>query len=492
MTTPPPDAAGSPLPDPTAPPPAAPPASPAAGQVALGAASGRWVLLATVLASVMAFLDSSAVNVALPTIGRDLGASLAGLQWAVNGYTLALASLILLGGALGDRYGRRRVFVVGVVWFAAASLVCGLAQGTGQLVAARVLQGVGGALLAPGSLALIQASFVPADRPRAIGLWSALGGVAGLVGPFFGGFLVDAVSWRWVFGVNVPIALVTLLAARRVPESRDPRAPGRFDVAGAVLGALALAGTTYALIAAGEDPAAARVWLAGALGVLAGVGFVVRERRAAAPMLPPSLFRDRQFTGANLSTLAVYGALGGWSFFLVLELQGVLGYDALTAGAAMLPPTVLLVLLSARAGALAQRIGPRLPMTVGPLVAAAGMLVLVRVDADAVYWTGVLPGSLLVGLGMATLVAPLTATVLGAAPDALAGVASGVNNAVARAAGLLAVAALPVAVGLSGRDYASPDAFTSGFSTAMVVCAVLMGLGGLAAWATVRNDVLAG
>ncbi|HEV7726507.1 MAG TPA: MFS transporter [Modestobacter sp.] len=460
------------------------------GAVQLGTAPGRWVLLATVLASAMALLDATAINVALPTIGADLGSSLAGLQWSVTGYTLALASLILLGGALGDRYGRRRVFVTGVVWFAAASLVCGLAQSTGQLVAARVVQGIGGALLTPGSLAIIQSSFRPVDRARAIGLWSALGGVAGLLGPSFGGFLVDAVSWRWVFGVNAPLAVLTLLATRHVPESRDPTAHGRFDVPGAVLCALALAGLTYALIAAGNDPGGTPVVVAGVVALAAGAAFVVRERRTADPMLPPAVFADRQFTGANLSTLAVYGALGGASFFLVLQLQTVLGYDATLAGAAMLPSTLALILLSARAGALAQRIGPRWPMTIGPLVAATGMLLLTQVGAGSPYWTGVLPGSLLLGLGMSLVVAPLTATVLGAAPGALAGVASGVNNAVARAAQLLAVAALPVAVGLSGDDYAHPAVFSAGFTAAMAACAVLMALGGLVAWATIRADVL--
>jgi EmrB/QacA subfamily drug resistance transporter len=460
------------------------------GAVQLGTAPGRWVLLATVLASAMALLDATAINVALPTIGADLGSSLAGLQWSVTGYTLALASLILLGGALGDRYGRRRIFVTGVVWFAAASLVCGLAQSTGQLVAARVVQGIGGALLTPGSLAIIQSSFRPVDRARAIGLWSALGGVAGLLGPSFGGFLVDAVSWRWVFGVNAPLAVLTLLATRHVPESRDPTAHGRFDVPGAVLCALALAGLTYALIAAGNDPGGTPVVVAGVVALAAGAAFVVRERRTADPMLPPAMFADRQFTGANLSTLAVYGALGGASFFLVLQLQTVLGYDATLAGAAMLPSTLALILLSARAGALAQRIGPRWPMTIGPLVAATGMLLLTQVGAGSPYWTGVLPGSLLLGLGMSLVVAPLTATVLGAAPGALAGVASGVNNAVARAAQLLAVAALPVAVGLSGDDYAHPAVFSAGFTAAMAACAVLMALGGVVAWATIRRDVL--
>ncbi|SNR72349.1 MFS transporter [Blastococcus mobilis] len=459
--------------------------------VALGTAPGRWLVVVAVLATGMAFLDATAVQVALPSIGRELDASLSGLQWTVTGYTLTLASLILLGGSLGDRYGRRRVFVIGVVWFAAASMLCGLAPNTGQLVAARALQGVGGALLTPGSLALIQSSFRPGDRAKAIGLWSALAGVAGLIGPFLGGLLVDTVSWRVVFLINVPIAvLIVAVAGKHVPESRNPAHHGRFDYLGAALGALALGGLTYALITAGETPARPDVLASAAIGLLSGLAFVARERRAADPMLPPRLFRDRQFTGANLATLAVYGALGGSGLFLVMQLQIVLGYGATAAGATMLPSILLLTLLSPRAGALAQRIGPRLPMTVGPLVVAAGTLLLAGVDGGRPYAVEVLPGSVLQGLGMAVVVAPLTATVLGAAPDALAGIASGVNNAVARAAQLLAVAALPAAVGLSGDDYAQPGAFTDGFRTAMVVCAVLFAVGGAISWWTIRNDVL--
>ena len=459
--------------------------------VALGTARGRWLVTVTVLASGMAFLDATAVQVALPSIGRELDSSLAGLQWTVTGYTLALASLILLGGSLGDRYGRRRVFLVGVAWFAIASLVCGLAQDTGQLVAARALQGVGGALLTPGSLALIQASFRPADRARAIGLWSALSGISGLIGPCLGGLLVDAGSWRLVFLINVPVAVVILaVAGRHVPVSRDGGRHGPFDVLGAALGALALGGTTYALIAAGSSPVRADVLGAAAAGIAAGAAFVVHERRTADPMLPPGLFTDRQFTGANLATLVVYGALGGSSLFLVLQLQLVLGYDATASGAAMLPSIILLTLLSPRAGALAQRIGPRLPMTVGPLLIAAGTLLLAFVDGGSSYASAVLPGSVLQGLGLAVTVAPLTATVLGAAPDALAGIASGVNNAVARAAQLLAVAALPVAVGLSGDDYTRPAAFTAGFRAAMVTCAVLFVVGAIVSWLTIRSDVL--
>ena len=451
--------------------------------VAWGTPAGRWVLTASVLGSAIVFLDTTVVNVALPTIGRDLDAGLAGLQWTVNGYLLPLAALILLGGALGDRYGRRRVFVVGVVWFAAASALCGLAPNIHVLVAARALQGVGGALLTPGSLALLQASFEPDDRSRAIGAWSGLGGVASAMGPFVGGWLVDAVSWRAVFLINLPLAVVVVLVAvRHVPESRDTGAPaGPLDAWGAVLCAVGLGGLTWGLI---EGEVAV-----GVVGVVCLAGFVGWERRAPAPMLPLELFSSHQFSAVNVVTFAMYGALGATTFLLVLQLQTVLGYSPLEAGLALFPVTVLMLALSARAGALATRIGPRLPLTVGPLLAGAGLFVLSRVEAGSHWQTAVLPGAVVFGLGLSLTVAPLTATVLAAVEDRHAGVASGVNNAVARAAGLVAVAVLPAVAGISGSDATTdPAAFSDGFQVALTVAAVLCWLGGLLAWVLVRNE----
>ena len=453
--------------------------------VRLASTQGRWILLTTVLGSSMAMLDSTVVNVALPRIGRDLDADLAALQWTVNAYMLTLAGLILLGGSLGDRYGRRRVFVVGVVWFAAASLLCGLAPGVEVLIVARALQGVGGALLTPGSLALIQASFHPDDRARAVGLWSGFGGIGAAVGPFVGGWLVDGPGWRWVFLLNVPVALVCApIAVRHVPESGDGTRHGRFDVLGAALGALALALVTYALIEAPKG--SATVAVAGVAGVGAGVAFVLVERHRSDPMMPPGIFRSRQFTAVNLVTLCVYAAFGGFFFLAALQLQVVAGYSALAAGAALLPTTGLMLLFSARSGALADRIGPRVPLTVGPLVCAAGMLLMLRVGPGAVYVSDVLPALLVLGTGMVTLVAPLTATVLGSVDTARAGLASGINNAAARAAGLIAVAALPLLAGMSEDAYRSASAFDAAFRRAMPICAGVLVVGAVVAFATVR------
>lgn len=447
--------------------------------VRLRSRTGRAVVLATVLGSGMAQLDATVVNVALPRIGRDLDAGLTSLQWTVNAYTLTLSGLLLLGGALGDRWGRRRVFVAGVVWFTLASIACAVAPSSEVLVAARGLQGVGAALLTPGSLAIIEAVFVVEDRAPAVGTWSGLGGVASAAGPLLGGVLVGLAGWGWrlAFLVNVPLAVVTVRAARRIPETRDPASTGRLDVPGAVLAALGLAGVVFALTDGPAGGWSAGPVAAGTAGLLLLAVFVVRERRSTSPLVPPSLFASRDFTGANLATLAVYGALGGAFFLLPLQLQEVLGYGPLAAGAALLPVTAALLLLSTSAGRLATRTGPRLPMTVGPLVAAAGLLLLTRADADGRYLADVLPGVVVFGLGLALTVAPLTATVLAAAPAEQSGVASAVNNDVARTAGLLAVAVLPAAAGISGNGGA--DAIAAGFGRGMVLAAAGCAAGGL-------------
>ena len=441
-------------------------------------AAGRWVLAATVGGSSLAMLDMTVVNVALERIGRDLGAGFGSLQWIVNGYTLSLAALILLGGALGDRFGRRRVFLIGVVWFALASALCGLAPNAPTLIAARALQGVGGALLTPGSLALIAASFDPADRSRAVGAWSGLGGVAGAFGPFLGGALVDW-SWRAVFLDNIPVALaVVLITWKHVPESGDPDAVPGIDLPGAVLGVVGLGALSWTLTASGETAAGEgfrpAVLLGGLLAVAALAGFVLVERRSAHPLVPLSLFGDRVFRAANLVTLLIYGGLGVFFFLLVLHLQTVAGFSPTAAGSALLPLTALMLLLSARAGALSDRIGAWVLLTVGPLLAAAGFLLTLRIGPGASYLTDVLPSTAVLGLGLSTTVAPLTATVLAAADEHQAGAASGVNNAVARTAGLLAVAVIPGLAGLAGDDYADPVAFAGGFHRAMLISAGLM------------------
>ncbi|MFI5572294.1 MFS transporter [Streptomyces sp. NPDC051740] len=454
--------------------------------VRLASPQGKWILLTTVLGSSMALLDSTVVNVALPRIGRDLDADLAALQWTVNAYMVTLAGLILLGGALGDRFGRRKVFVVGVLWFAAASLLCGIAPNAGVLIAARALQGVGGALLTPGSLALIQASFHPDDRGRAVGLWSGFGGIGAAVGPFVGGWLVDGPGWRWVFLLNVPLALLCApVAVRHVPESTGGRAEGRFDVLGAALGAIALALVTYALIEA--EQGSLLVAVSAVAGPAAAVAFVLVEKRRPHPMMPLDIFASRQFSAVNVVTLCVYAAFGGFFFLAALQLQVVVGWSALAAGTALLPTTALMLLLSARSGELGDRIGPRIPLTVGPLLCAAGMLLMLRVGPGASYATEVLPALLVLGLGMVTLVAPLTATVLASVDTARAGLASGVNNAAARAAGLVAVAALPLLAGMGPEAYRLPDAFDDAFRRAMVLCAGVLVVGSAIAFTTVRR-----
>ena len=445
--------------------------------------AGRWVLLATVLGSALTFIDATVVNIALPHIGSDFHAGAAQLQWTVNGYTLSLASLILLGGSLGDRYGRRRVFLTGVVWFAAASLLCGLAPNVQVLIAARVVQGIGGALLTPGSLAIIEASFHPDDRGRAIGAWSGLGGIAGALGPFLGGWLVQVSTWRLVFLINVPLAaLVIAVALRHVPESRNPDAGDGLDLSGVVLAAAALAGLTYGFTAwPAQGPGSAAVISSLGVGVVALVGFVIAERRAKNPMLPLDIFRSKAFTAANLATFVVYAALGGILFLAVLNLQVVARFTPLAAGTAFLPATVLMLLLSARAGALSQRIGPRIPMTIGPLIIAVGMLLYSRVGAHATYLADVLPAVIVMGLGLSLNVAPLTATALGSVDESRAGIASGVNNAVARAAGLLAVAVLPLVAGLGTGNLTDPATLGPVYRHAMYISAGLLVIGSVIA-----------
>jgi EmrB/QacA subfamily drug resistance transporter len=449
------------------------------------------VLAVAVLGSGMAFLDSTVVNVALPDIGRDLNASTSSLQWIVNGYLLTLASLILLGGSLGDRHGRRRIFVFGTGIFTAASLLCAVAPNVELLILARLLQGVGGALLTPGSLAMIESSFRPADRPAAIGAWSGLGGVAAALGPLLGGYLVEAVSWRAIFLINLPIGLLVMaMASRHVPETRDPTATGRLDFAGATFAGLGLAGTTYALIEAPAEGATPLILLAAIGGVVALAAFVLAERRSRNPMVPLEIFASRQFSAANLVTFVVYAALGGFFFLLVAFLQISFGYSPIAAGAASLPVTLLMLLFSARSGALAQRIGARIPLTAGPLVIAAGLLLMTRIEPGDSYVSSVLPAVIVFGLGLTLVVAPVTATVLAAADARHSGVASGVNNAVARVAGLLAVAILPVIAGLTGDGFYDPAGMADGFQVAMTACAALAALGGLLAWVTISDEIL--
>jgi len=452
---------------------------------------GRWVLLATILGSGVASLDATVVNVALPRIGDDLTAGLTSLQWILNAYTLTLAGLLLMGGALGDAYGRRRVFMLGVIWFALASAGCAVAPDAQVLIGMRALQGVGGALLTPGSLAILEASFVRQDRAAAVGAWSGLAGVATALGPILGGLLVGAAPWGWrvAFLINVPLAAVVVaVTARHVPETRDQRPAGRLDIAGAMLAAGSLAGIVYGLTEGPQSRWNAPALLCLGLGAMALAVFVVVESRAGHPMLPLELFRSRQFSAANAVTVVIYAALGGAFFLLPLQLQRGSGFTPVAAGSALLPITVLMLALSARMGRLASRLGPRLPMSIGPIVVGAGLALMVRIGERASYVADVLPAVLVLGLGLAITVAPLTATVLAAAPDRQAGVASAVNNDLARTAGLLAVALLPAAIGLSASDYQDAVALTGHFRIGVLAMAGLCALGGLLAAITIGNE----
>ena len=460
----------------------------------MSAAQARLTILAAVLGTVVVFVDSTVVNVALPAIGRDLGGGLPGQQWLSGAYLLTLGALLLVGGTLGDRFGRRRMFAAGLIGFGVTSMLCAIAPTIATLIVARALQGAAGAVLVPNTLGLIIAKFAPDRRGAAIGSWTAWSGMATVAGPLVGGLIVDNASWRWIFVINLIPVLAALAIVVRLDAAHDEPEPRHIDVLGATLATLGLAGPVFALI---EQPQ--RGWgdpmILGPLlvGLALLVAFVAVERREAEPMLPLELFAQRNFSVGNLATLTIYGGLGAAPFFLVLFLQQVGGYSALEAGLATLPITAIMFALSRRFGALADRIGPRVFMAAGPLVGAAGIALYARMDAGADYVTQVLPAVLVFGLGLSLTVAPLTATVLGGVDEREAGMASAINNAVARIGGLLAVAAIGAVVSSQlGSDQATlgtvavPTA-VSAFHTAMWIVAGLVALGGVASAIGIEN-----
>jgi EmrB/QacA subfamily drug resistance transporter len=459
------------------------------GELRFGSAAGRWVIVASVLGSGIAAIDATVVGVALPAIGREFQVGVAALQWVVSGYFLTLASFLLLSGSLSDRFGRKRLFCIGVVGFAVSSAACGLAPDAGFLIAMRVLQGIGGALLVPGSLAILQASFAPSDRGQAIGAWAGLGAVATAAGPLLGGYLISAASWRWIFFLNLPVAaLVLLVTARHVPESKDPAAAHQIDVAGATSAVVGLGALAFALI---EGPGlgwlsfevvAALALAIGALGT-----FAIVEVRSRQPMLPLGMFRERQFSSTNAVTFLMYASVGGAFFLLPVQLQIGLGYSPLEAGAALLPVTIIELIFSARSGRLASRIGPRSQLIAGPFIFGASLLLLTRVTPHQGYLVAVLPAVIVMGIGVATFVAPLTATVMQSAAPEHAGLASAVNNDVARIGSLIAVSVLPAVAGITGSTYLHPTQLSAGFRTAMIVSAIGCGLGGIVAALTISN-----
>jgi EmrB/QacA subfamily drug resistance transporter len=488
----------------------------------------RFILAACILGSTVVTIDSSAINVALPAIAGDLGGGLAGQQWTSNAYLVTLGSLLLIGGSLGDILGERRVFAFGVAAFGVTSILCALAPTIEILVAGRALQGVAGALLTPAALAVIVATFPPQERGKAVGAWTAWGGIGVVFGPIVGGQLVDTASWRWIFAINVPLVIFTmLLILRVVPQARETDPDAKVDVIGAILCALGLAGVSFGLIEqpvrGWTDPA---VFLALAGGALTFAAFLRHEERIDHPMLPLGLFRRRNFAAGNIETFAMYGGLGVVFFLLVLYLQQVAGYEALEAGTATLPVTIVMFLLSARFGALADRYGPRFFMGVGPLIGAVGLAMLIRIDANVDYLTDLLPALTLFSIGLSMTVAPLTATVLADADEHNAGIASGVNNAIARVSALVAIAAVGAVVAayfgskldnelgaLASRpdeeakqqplavvkvkgvppavarrvERSARDASVSAFRVGMVISTVLVALGGVLGLAGIRN-----
>jgi EmrB/QacA subfamily drug resistance transporter len=452
--------------------------------------SPRWILVGTILGSGAVFVEGSITMVALPAIARDFHLGIAGLQWVLNGYLLTLSALILLGGALGDRFSRRRVFAIGLAGFSAASIACALAPNLSLLVAARVLQGAAGALVVPNSLALLETTFSGTERGAAVGHWAAWSAVSAAFGPLAGGWLVDAASWRWVFVCIAPFAAAAVIAVgvgRGARESAGDKPS--VDYAGAALVTLGLTGIVGALIMGPEAGFTQPVVLAALIGgVLLLVAFVLVERRATSPLVPLDIFRVREFTGVNATTLVVYAALNGLFFLLMLQLQTAMGYSALRAGASLLPINALMLVFSPIAGRAAARIGPRPLLVAGSLVAAAGMLLFTRVKPGANYSTSVLPAAIVFGVGLAAFVAPLTSVALGALGEERAGLGSGVNNAVARLAGLLAVAGLPLAAGLGGAQELAGATVSSGFTRAMIICAALCAGGGVIAAGTIRRS----
>jgi len=434
-----------------------------------------FALLATIIGSGVVILDGFVVNLALPSIARDLRASFAGLQWIVDGYLLSLSALILLGGSLGDIFGRKRVYQLGLVGFGLASLLCGLAPNLTILVLLRVVQGVFGALLVPGALAIINTNIPEKLRGLAFGRWTAWSGITTVLGPLIGGYLISIASWRWIFFINIPlVALCMVFTAQNVNETRD-RGSRHVDLPGAALAAATLAAITYGLI---EGPA--KYWSRGIITVLVsgfilGVVFYLVEANTKDPMLKLSLFRSRNFSGVNITTLAMYGGLSGFIFALVLYLQTTLGYSSVKAGASLMPISVMLLLLSSRVGALAHKVGPRIFMTLGPLTSAAGMILLLRLGSGDSYLNGVFPGVLLFALGLGITVAPLTITVMGSVDASQSGIASGVNNAVSRVAGLIVVALL----GILGAGQV--------YHFAIILCASLLAAAGIISYTLIRN-----